>query len=477
MPLNLLQETSDVQGLLISGYRHLLHTAYLFLEITEPAAARKWLGALDVTSAKYDEEASGEKRKPACAVNIAFTLSGLLKLGYPSSAIERFPEEFQQGLAEPSRSRRLGDEGPNSPLNWEIGGVTADWKLKEPIHALLIVQARPEDIKGLLDSKHGDLKAAKLRVIHTEKGYRERLQHEHFGFLDGISQPHIKDSPKPRPDAQIDSATGEFILGYENSYELLPPTPYVEAVADPADILPPVQFAVESGAAPKDFGCNGTYLVFRKLEQDVAAFRQYFSAKFPSPADRELMQAKFVGRWPSGAPLALAPVQDDPSLTEPPASNDFGYAMPDPHGLGCPIGSHVRRSNPRDSFADTPAVSLVQVGRHRIIRRGNAYGDRLGPERTEDDGVKRGLLFVCLNADLNRQFEFLQQSWIVNPKFNGLYNDRDPLIGPNADPTTMTVQREPVRLRITDVPQFVTVKGGAYFFMPGLRAIRFLASL
>jgi Dyp-type peroxidase family len=222
--------------------------------------------------------------------------------------------------------------------------------------------------------------------------------------------------------------------------------------------------------------------VFRKLEQDVARFRSFFAENFP---DRQTeIAAKFVGRWPSGAPLTLSPDRDDPALSELPKSNDFAYAETDSQGFRCPIGSHIRRANPRDSFRGTPQESVESVDRHRILRRGASYGEELPEGVLKDDGKSRGLLFICVNADIKRQFEFLQQSWINNPKFLGLYNDPDPLIASTPaveeldgmkDPPQMTIQQDPIRLRVHGIPRFVTMRGGGYFFLPSISALYFLA--
>jgi deferrochelatase/peroxidase EfeB len=199
-----------------------------------------------------------------------------------------------------------------------------------------------------------------------------------------------------------------------------------------------------------------------------------------------------VGRWPSGAPLVTSPDRDEAGLAN---DNDFLYFASDPHGLKCPIGSHVRRSHPRDALDPEPGSERsIEVGkRHRILRRGRTYGppvvDSLealagGVRPTSDPltTVERGLHFICVNTQIGRQFEFVQHTWVNNPKFDGLYEDDDPLVGSRGSAHglpggTFTVQREPVRTRVTGMPRFVQVRGGGYFFLPGLRAIRFLASL
>jgi deferrochelatase/peroxidase EfeB len=205
------------------------------------------------------------------------------------------------------------------------------------------------------------------------------------------------------------------------------------------------------------------------------------------------LASKMVGRWPSGAPLVKSPDHDTAALGD---DNDFLYHASDPHGLKCPLGSHVRRAHPRDALDPEPGSERsIEVGkRHRILRRGRTYGPPVADSLEARDilaaltttgsrsPVERGLHFICLNTQIGRQFEFVQHTWVNNPKFDGLYEDDDPLVGSRGSARglpggTFTVQREPVRTRVTGMPRFVQVRGGAYFFLPGLRAIRFLASL
>jgi Dyp-type peroxidase family len=223
-----------------------------------------------------------------------------------------------------------------------------------------------------------------------------------------------------------------------------------------------------------DLGRNGSYLVVRQLRQDVDSFRSFTEEATRGPDGRsdeqarELLAAKMVGRWRSGASLALAPERDDPALAE---ENDFGYQHTDPRGLACPLGSHVRRVNPRDALDPRPGTeeSLAINRRHRLVRRGRSYGE-------SDSGDEQGLYFMCLNANLARQYEFVQHTWANNPTFNGLRDEPDPLIGPRPGKGTFfTTPARPVRRRYADLPQFVHVRGGAYFFLPGIRALRYLA--
>jgi len=189
------------------------------------------------------------------------------------------------------------------------------------------------------------------------------------------------------------------------------------------------------------------------------------------------LAAKLIGRWPSGAPLVKYPDADPNAGTgRLNHENDFGYSQLDSAGLACPIGAHIRRANPRDSLGPTPKAALVSANRHRLLRRGRSYGERLA-DPLVDDGKKRGLYFICFNGDLERQFEFVQQTWLGSPVFGGLYGETDSIIGTQPlGGGTMTIPREPVRQRVHGLSRFVTVRGGAYFFLPGVRALKYLAA-
>jgi Dyp-type peroxidase family len=289
-------------------------------------------------------------------------------------------------------------------------------------------------------------------------------------------------------------AAGEFVLGYPNAYGQYTDRPTLPADDAAASLLP----AAPDDAARRDLGMNGSYLVFRQLRQNVPAFWSYMAEHAPRKLGGDATHAcialasKMVGRWPSGAPLVKAPLADDPSLAD---DNDFVYVQADgagdPHGLKCPIGAHVRRTNPRDALDPKPGSERsIEVGkRHRIIRRGRAYGPPLASSMNPaeligraDDARERGLHFICFNTQIGRQFEFIQHTWVNSPKFDGLYEDDDPLIGDRGAAEVnrggaFTVQAEPVRKRVTGMPRFVTVRGGGYFFMPGIAAVRYLASL
>jgi Dyp-type peroxidase family len=312
-------------------------------------------------------------------------------------------------------------------------------------------------------------------VLHTVDGIRRLDKKEQFGFLDGASQPLVEGTRESEDNFDPNSPTrairaGEFVLGYYNEYGVIPPSPIVPANPQSAK-LP----EVTGQSNMRDFGKNGTYLVCRKLYQDVAGFRKFLKDNSggggkEGSAEIEAFAAKLVGRWRSGTPISLSPERDEPAHS----ANDFAFGD-DPHGLRCPIGSHIRRANPRDTFGLPEAhgtESFKTVNRHRILRRGMPYGPVLQGDR--DDGEDRGLMFICVNADIAVQYEFVQR-WMNDPSFNGLYQDQDVFSHTHNGTTANAVHDNPVRRRVIYTQNFITIKGGGYFFMPGMNALRYLA--
>lgn len=466
-------DREDIQGVVAWGYGKLRAARYLLLTIEAPRAAAAWLASQTntVTSAQTQPEES--------AVNIALTHTGLAKLGLGSEALAGFSAEFNEGMCSPHRSRILGDVEEDAPAYWRWGGPAT-----APVDILLMLFARDEaGLEERYRAAGASLAAGGLREVvrldTSDLGFRE-----HFGFTDGISQPIIRGLD--RPGRPIDTvAPGEFLLGHQNEYGLYTERPVLSRAADPQRLLP----ADPSDSSQADFGRNGSYLVFRQLRQDVRRFWRFFddasrqSDGTNDPAARVRLAAKMVGRWPSGAPLVQAPERDDP---QPALPNEFDYFHADRYGFACPIGAHIRRTNPRDSLDPDPGSegSLAINRRHRLLRRGREYGpalsldEALRPPDPGADDPERGLHFICLNANLSRQFEFIQHTWANSPTFNGLYDDADPLVGQRGRyGSSFTLQGRPVRKRITGLPQFVSIRGGAYFFLPGIRALRYLGEL
>lgn len=486
-------EWQDIQALVFVGYGGLRRARYVFLRVEDAARAKAWLRGLseEVTTMKSLQRAKARGERMGHAVHVAFTAKGLAALGLPREVLATFLPEFVEGPAPDYRARALGDTGASAPEHWQFGGPDGGSEGGKDIHlVLMLFTFGDEQHSEQLDALHARhreryasglsevfVQDACLRRMSREDGAEDGFQ-EAFGYRDGLTQPTIEGTVQ-KPGQMPPIKAGEFVLGYENEYGQLPFSPTVPAEGDPLGLLPPVE-----GSSAKDLGCNGTYLVLRKLRQDVEAFERFLDEHSQDPGNpqgdahrRELLAAKLMGRWRSGAPLSLCPERDDKALGRDTERNNAFLYGDDPHGLRCPIGSHIRRSNPRDTLVpDARKTSLKVTERRQIIRRGRPYRDADG---------EQGMMFLALNANIRRQFEFIQQSWMNNPKFGGLYDCRDPIAGNNHDPAlegsraedyAVTLPAEPVRQRITGVPRFVHTRGGAYFFLPGIQALRFLAS-
>jgi Dyp-type peroxidase family len=494
----------DIQGIVMSGYGDLHCASYMMLRVTEAAAARRWLGRI------LDQITTSEPPPQTVkGLNVAITWRGLKNLGLDTETLDTFSRPFLEGMTTLHRSRILGDDEENAPENWVWGGNDAAGKPDEAkaVDILLMVFAEQEDmLNALLAEKRSEFEQNGIAELRTLSAGRQDDSHEHFGFADGMGQPAIEGTFQVNKAAARNILkTGEMLLGYINDYGKPADSPMVNAARDPKPHLSlplPVDDAgVATGARTDlhDLGLNGTYLVFRHYAQNVAGFRHFMdeaTRRLDGQLDQaasDRLAAKFVGRWQNGAPLVLSPDADDPTLKD---ADDFGYRDSDAQGFKCPIGSHVRRSNPRDTLGPDGPTALKTANRHRILRRGRSYGHRPKDPRVEDN-IDRGLLFLCLNSDIERQFEFCQQTWINNPVFGGLNGEVDPLIG-NIDKTKtasinpvqgnsdngdaerdplFTIQADPLRTRVHCLERFVTLKGGAYFFLPSIRALRYLASL
>lgn len=466
-------ERADIQGLLASGYGHLPHAAYLLFTIENRGTAGEWVRQLAdvITTARAPESPH------AGSGNVALSASGLAKLGLSETALGGFSLEFTGGMVDDAHRRRiLGDIGENAPELWSWGGPDSP-----PTDLLLLLFAETPSKLSTLTEQHRKRVQGATLVLELRASSDT---FDHFGFRDGISQPFVA-GLRTGPSAQTVS-TGEFLLGYPNEYDQFTDRPLLAPHEDPSGVLPDDA----AGSGKHDLGRNGSYLVFRQLRQDVPGFWHWLDAAVAVSAGsgnpgrngiearRIALASKLVGRWPGGAPLTLSPDGDDPELT---SAVDFGYFAHDADGTRCPIGAHVRRSHPRDSLDPKPgtASSIKLDNHHRLLRRGRKYGTALSPIEAlaagPGDADERGLHFICLCANIERQFEFVQRTWVNSPKFDGLYDDRDPLVGGGS--RTFTVQAEPVRKRYLDMPPFVQTRGGGYFFLPGMRALRYLAGV
>lgn len=490
-------EFEDLQGLVCFNHKNLTDTCFMLLNIVNVAAAKQWLD-----TAPYSNAVCKKTHLPKTALHIAFSASGLQALGLNESVMEGFSDEFVTGMSgDESRSRRLGDVEKNAPKKWAWGGEPT----KVP-HILLLLYARPGGIKAWQKTVQCKNFSKAFKVLKTLPTHYLNGR-EPFGFRDGISQPTIdwqrQQSTDPHQRDRYSNllAIGEIVLGYPNEYGQYTARPLINPTEDKvATILPNAEDSPEL----KDFGRNGSYLVLRQLEQDVQGFWRFIYKVAENKSEKlEQLASAMVGRKPDGEPL-ISTSENIPGIEK--DNNRFTYNS-DPNGKVCPIGAHIRRANPRtgDLPPDTTGFisrllkilgfgqnhqndDLVAPARfHRLLRRAQSYGSLLSPKEAielDELDVERGLQFICLVANISRQFEFVQNAWIMNSKFSGVQNERDPLLGHrkplmggestdqfNRPDTTGSTQKT------CQLPQFITMRGGAYFFMPGLRALKYIAVL
>jgi Dyp-type peroxidase family len=450
-------DLADIQGDILRAYGNDFHlTTYLFFRVDDAQAGRVWLRELLPRVTTAEPWTAGTK--PDVALNIAVSAAGVRALGAGEPRDLGFSEQFCNGMA--ASAAVLGDSGPSDPSGWE------DKLRSGELHILATVNARTvgalsDELKLLRD---GAAHAGGVTEAYEQPAKLLPDVREHFGFADGFAQPAVAgvEDAEERADAggMLDKgrwrplATGEFILGYGDE----------DTIADP-------EHKVMPNAPQHPFGRSGTYMVWRKLRQDVALFRSTVreAAARYHDGDAAKLAAKVVGRWQNGAPLTRYPdAPPDPFDAKDRSVNAFHYAE-DPHGYGCPVGAHIRRSNPRDLDDFETALTF----RHRIIRRGMPYGDPM-PEGAADDGHDRGLIFVCFNASISRQFEGIQAQWLNDGNALHLGHDSDFLLGHPLGTGKMTVQGARPFLLGPQGP-FVTTRGGEYLFVPGLKALAALA--
>ncbi|WP_396898028.1 Dyp-type peroxidase [Mycolicibacterium sp.] len=434
-------EFDDIQHILLTR-TPALTGRYEFLTFDTSEAGRAWLAEM-VPLAQSAAQVQGTVDDSKRWVTLAFTWNGLRALGVDEESLASFPDEFREGMA--SRADILGDTGAAAPEHWVGGLAGAD------LHAIVILFARDEAERIRCVGEHDKLLARcpgvrSLSHLDLNASPPFNYAHDHFGFRDRMSQPVMKGSgEEPTPGSGDPLEPGEFILGY----------PDEEGVTD--------------RTVPEALSRNGSYLAYRRLEEHVGLFRNYLKQNADTPEGEELLAAKFMGRWRSGAPLVLAPAHDDPELgADPMRNNDFNYGEMDPHGYACPLGAHARRLNPRDTAHN--------MNRRRMIRRGATYGPAL-PEGAPDDGVERGIAAFIICASLVRQFEFAQNVWINDKSFHELGNEHDPICGTQDGTLEFKIPKKPIRKVHKGLPAFTTLRGGAYFFLPGLGALRYLTSL
>jgi deferrochelatase/peroxidase EfeB len=436
-----LLEFEDIQHFLMS--RPPARAArYEFLTFRDVTSGRTWLKGL--TDKVGSARAVGSSVVDSRWVTLGFTWNGLRALGVAEASLATFPEEFRQGMA--ARASILGLTNTNHPDKW-VGGLSTP-----TLHAIAILFARDVAERERCRQEHERyVKQCEgvelLSSLDLEAIPPFDYAHEHFGYRDRLSQPVIEGTGvEPTPGSGPPIKPGEFFLGYPDEEGLAAGMPQPEILSR-----------------------NGSYVAYLRMQEHVGAFRDFLRGHGDTPEQQELLAAKLMGRWRSGAPLVLARDKDDPSLgADLQRSNDFNYASMDPYGYACPLGAHIRRMNPRDT--------AVNMNRRKMIRRGGTYGPPL-PEGAPEDGRERGIAAFVGCASLVRQFEFAMNVWANDPNFHELGNERDPIFGTQDGTFDMTIPKRPIRKKIKGLPAFTTIRGGAYFFLPGIKALRYLASL
>ncbi|MGH9277346.1 MAG: Dyp-type peroxidase [Acidimicrobiales bacterium] len=451
-------DLADIQGTILRGYR-VDHARHFVLEVVDAAAGRALLGQLApriTTAAPWTE-------KPASMLNVGITAAGLAALGVPAETIAGFPEAFRRGATAEATKKIVGDIGPSDPSRWieglrngaRVHAILSLWSVGDP--AVL-----EEVTAGLRQAFTGAV--TELAAIDATPLPHNKV---HFDYTDNIAQPRVEGALPPkrdRPDPQPLTPPGAFLLGHENQYG--------------------GTYKIDTEA----LSTNSSFAAFRMLGQDAAAFER-FLVEYGAQAgvDPEMLAAIVCGRWRNGTPLELSPDAATPEVA-PEKINDFDYVSDDPavddtFGYKCPVGSHIRRTNPR-------SMRVVGGGGHlhRLIRRAIPYGPPFDPARPDD--AERGLVGWFIGADLANQFEFIMGQWVnsdsfvmsvagpggANPAKN--ISGEDILAGIN-DPAsssfTLSAPGAPNR-RITGFPSFVTTRGGAYCYLPSLTALRWIVA-
>jgi Dyp-type peroxidase family len=436
-------ELDDIQATVLRYRPEPYYGTHVMLKVEDPRVGRAFLRRL----APHVDSAADWWQAGEAWIAVAITYAGLAALGVPEDSLQSFPEAFRVGMA--ARADALLDHGENDPKRWQspfgsglihIGVSVFSDSEEKWRRAMEVARQQYEGVSGLPVLVEQDFGA--------QPGDLNPL-----GYRDSIGQPAIEGSGvEPLPGQGPAITAGEFILGYPGEAGVPLPAP-----------------------RPEVLGRNGTFAGLRKYQSRVGTFNRFLQEHAQTEDERELLAAKLVGRWRSGAPLTLAPDQDDPELgADPLRNNDFTYAG-DPHGREVPLGSHMRRMNPRD----TEMAVLADVNLHRIIRRSTTYGAPYDPNAMseQDDESPRGVYFIFMSAKAMATMEFLQQEWINNGNFMSLGDERDPNVGRQEDGATFTIPQAPVRRRIHGIETFNVLRGGEYFFMPSLSALRWLGNL
>ena len=525
MPVTL--DLHDIQGNIVKPYGRFGYpkARYVFIRVHNAEGGREFLGRLIptvTTSAPWSRTSAlaASHEKPPATTNVAFTFRGLQQLGVPDASMHSFADEFTMGMK--ARRDILGDDGPSAPNHWD-----PIWQSDEPVHIMVwfnggTVEALEGVYQRLCELVEQSDSAVEILAGHRGASGAEDLPYqegsavfadgkptakEHFGYTDGISNPYFKGT-EAHPSGVIGGGkrtaedpataagwepleTGEFILGHKDEAFEYPDAPI-----------------------PRLLAYNGTFMVYRKLHENVGDFNKYLDEHGADlSGGKEALAAKFAGRWRNGAPIttfrteaeadefaakwvtarekvfAATGAQREEAKREYVEYNKafvaFDYNK-DLAGAGCPVGAHMRRANPRGSleYGETGAFETpgALANRRRLIRRGLPYGEVKDPSRNDGD---HGIIIMLLNANIQRQFEFVQQQWVNYSNDFKLSNDRDPIIGNHGSGSEagsggrMTIQADPSGDQpptlCRGIPRFVETRGGDYFFIPSLTSLRMIA--
>jgi deferrochelatase/peroxidase EfeB len=463
---------ADIQGTILRGYR-VDHARHFVLRVADGAAARAFLGSLvdGRPGTPQITTAAPWTAKPDTFLNLGMTSAGLSALGLPPESLATFPEAFVRGATADATKVLVGDVGSSDPSQW-VGGLSDETR----VHVVLSLWVHgSSDVLERASVVLREAFAGALSEVSALDAAALPDNKVHFGYTDNISQPEVEGAPptkRPRPDHQPVAPTGEFLLGHPN------------------------QYGSTYGVQPVELSTNSSFAAFRLLEQDVAGFEDFldaYSAK--AGTDRETLAAKVCGRWRNGLPLVLSPDTQTPAEPLPRERiNDYDYVSDDPSlddtfGYKCPVGSHMRRTNPRGQSVLGGSGHL-----HRIVRRAMPYGPPYDPARPDDE--PRGLVGWFINADLGNQFEFVMSQWVNGSNFvmsvrgpggaNPVKNvsGQDVIIGVNDPSSSSFTLSTPAssttpaaNTKLTGFRPYVTTRGGAYCYLPSVTALRYLTTL
>jgi len=463
---HLSEQLDDIQGMIGTGYGWLYSSRFWLLTIKNGREddARKWLSRLahsGLVGSVANVQKSREKPIKE-TVAIAFSYSGLTKLGFKETEAHPFPSPFRSGMGSDLRALLLKDRY----RQWRWSDV--DGAVCGPAHVLIAEWSERGAKPPVPDIDEEVFCSIKIDndpyAFHKEEGYKEERLREAFGFRDGLAQPVIRglrveqsaglkqaiEDAGPLYDDRV-VAPGEFILGYRNEYGELTYCPNLEAWTGNA---------TDTGG---HFGFNGSYLAVRQIEQNVTAFEKLRGAE-----NGKKFCEKLMGRRENGLPLSW---KGDPKASMSDSKADaFRFRVDDTNGFDCPKGSHIRRVNPRDSLGVDVKSSIKSTKLHRLLRRGRPY-----LEETKGQAPRKGIFFIACNADLERQFEFIQQRWVRNPRFGCLHDQDDPVVGSPVPPKKFSIPGLASGEEMS-LEAFTQTLGGGYFFLPGIKALKFIVN-